>query len=98
MPAREMTRIFIGLAAGSQFGNLFESRRSGFAGNKWDNHNPPSCLFDGAPLFLLQGFQRVIAALDVDVRLSMSEKTCGAFLLKDADAVHALQGGEHGAP
>ena len=45
---------------------------------------------------LIQSFQSVIAAFDVDVGLSGGEEIGGANIGKDADCVHGFEGGENG--
>ena len=45
---------------------------------------------------MIQGFQRVIAAFDVDIRLSGGEKIGRGAFGKNADATDTFEGGEHG--
>jgi len=89
MPAMEMTRIFT--AAKS-----FPASRSWICREQTEPKLFSTGRFHGAALVLVQRLQRVIAAFHVDVRLGGGEKFRGRRVGEDADAVHALQRGQHG--
>jgi hypothetical protein len=48
--------------------NLLQQRRRRFPRNARHNYDLPACPLDGAPFFLVEGFQGVISAFDVDIR------------------------------
>jgi hypothetical protein len=75
-----------------QAGNLFQYPGCRFAWNEWQDDNAPAGLFHSAAFLLIQGLQRVIPALDVDVRLRCGEKACGGLVGEDADAVDRRSG------
>ena len=68
----------------SKSSDLFQNRGSGFARDERQDNNPASGFFYDAPLFLIDGFQSVIAALRINVRLRGCEKTRRGLFGKDA--------------
>lgn len=58
----------------------------------------PSGAFHCAALLLIDRFERVIAAFDVNVRLGEREKAICRFLRENANAVDAFQSSQDGGP
>ena len=75
----------------SEPGNLLQNRRGGFAGNERQDTDLSTRVFHNAALFLVQRFQSVIAAFDVNIWLSVRKKSAGGFLGENADRIHAFQ-------
>jgi hypothetical protein len=81
--------------ATSEPGNFFQQRGGGFSGDERKDGNFSAGLFHDAAFFLIEGFQGVIAAFYVDVRLGNGKKPAGGFLGKNAHATDAFQSGKH---
>src|SRR4051794_8538982 len=78
----------------SESRNFFQERGCGFSGDERKERNFSAGLFDDAAFFLVERFQGVIAAFDVDVRLGDGKKSAGGFFRKNTDAIDAFQRGE----
>ena len=67
----------------------------GFAGHKWDNDNFPAARLDDAPLFLVESFERVIAALYVNIRLRRAQKIRRARFRKNINRIDKPERGQN---
>jgi len=75
----------------SEAGNFLQQRGGGFAWHERQERNFAAGLFDDAAFFLVERFQGVISAFDVDIGCGDGEKSTGGFFRENANGIHALQ-------
>src|ERR1044071_7387935 len=105
MPAMVITRSFIRSGAGPRDGpsrlrpgaaEEFQEIRRRFSGHDRKDDDFAAVLLDHAAFVLIEGFQRVISAFHVDVRLGRGEKTLRGAVVENADSADALECGDDG--
>lgn len=77
-------------------GELLEERGGGFPGDERDENDFSAGGLDRAAFLLVERFEGVITAFDIDVGLGGSKEPGGADIGEDGDGIDRFQGGEDG--
>lgn len=75
--------------------NSFKQRRRRATGNYGNNHQLATEPFNGPAFLLVDGIERVIPTLHVDIRLGLLQESSGAHLVEETNTADTFQCGEH---